>query len=68
MPTLRLESLEDINEGLTQLWRLPPQQRTRYLDRATKKLDAWARSGEDVQDLRLRVQRLHAQHARRQDV
>jgi hypothetical protein len=67
MLTLRAETVDDINNALTRLGRLPRRQRVSYLARAKSKLMARFRKGEPVQELYLKVQRLYAQEKQRLD-
>lgn len=67
MLTFKSETIEDIEDGLSMLWRLPRRQRIDYLSKAKNKLTARARRGDDVRDLHLRVQRIYAKEKERYD-
>lgn len=66
MPTLKAETVDDINNALSQLWRLPPQHRARYLSKARNKLRTLSFRGENVQDMLLEIERMHLRHKRLQ--
>jgi len=67
MLTFKAETVDDINNALSRLGRLPRRQRVAYLAKAKSKLMMRARRGEDVEDIRFRVHRLYAQEKRRLD-
>lgn len=70
MLTLKTETVEDIQEALQLLGRLPRKQRVRVLSEAKSKLLAIARSrgnNPEIQQLRLDVARAYAAEKRRLD-
>jgi len=67
MLTFKSETVDDINGAISRLARLPLRQQVAYLAKAKRKLLAWARRGDDVQDLRFRVHRMYAHKKRRYD-
>jgi hypothetical protein len=67
MRRARLETVDDIEEGLKLLGRMPRRQRIAYLSQAKSKLLAMHRRGDQVQDLRFKVHRVYAAEKKRLD-